>query len=170
MAARGGGETDKLRQNVEEQMQRLLSQLEDLEAEKDNLEPAEYKEMYDDTIQQLKEFKASLEKMMAGNMTLVDQLSNVKMAIQAAVSRAFHTPEVIKLFAKKEPGQLRSRLTALQRDAKLGKVGQEAFLQQRLEILVALSKLGESVRRQTRITSSKIFEHGPHRLCDAAFR
>jgi uncharacterized protein (UPF0305 family) len=79
MATRGGSETDKLRQNVEEQMQRLLSQLEDLEAEKDNLEPAEYKEMYDDTIQQLKEFKASLEKMMAGNMTLVDQLSNVKM-------------------------------------------------------------------------------------------
>ena len=79
MASRGANETDKLRQNVEEQMQRLLSQLEDLETEKDNLDPAEYQEMYDDTIQQLKEFKASLEKMMAGNMTLVDQLSNVKM-------------------------------------------------------------------------------------------
>lgn len=78
MASRGANETDKLRQNVEEQMQRLLSQLEDLETEKDNLDPAEYKEMYDDTIQQLKEFKASLEKMMAGNMTLVDQLSNYK--------------------------------------------------------------------------------------------
>lgn len=79
MASRGANETDKLRQNVEEQMQRLLSQLEDLEAEKDSLEPEEYKDMYDDTIQQLKEFKTSLEKMMAGNMTLVDQFSNMKM-------------------------------------------------------------------------------------------
>lgn len=34
-------------------------------------------------------------------------------AIQAAVSEAFKTPEVIKLFAKKEPGQLRDRLEEL---------------------------------------------------------
>ena len=31
-------------------------------------------------------------------------------AIQAAISQAFKTPEVIKLFAKKQPGQLRQRL------------------------------------------------------------
>ena len=32
-------------------------------------------------------------------------------AIQAAISEAFKTPEVIKLFAKKQPGQLRQRLS-----------------------------------------------------------
>jgi len=32
-------------------------------------------------------------------------------AIQAAISEAFKTPEVIRLFAKKQPGQLRQRLT-----------------------------------------------------------
>lgn len=32
-------------------------------------------------------------------------------AIQAAISDAFKTPEVIRLFAKKQPGQLRQRLT-----------------------------------------------------------
>jgi len=31
-------------------------------------------------------------------------------AIQAAVSEAFRTPEVIRMFAKKQPGQLRERL------------------------------------------------------------
>lgn len=31
-------------------------------------------------------------------------------AIQAAISQAFRTPEVIRLFAKKQPGQLRTRL------------------------------------------------------------
>jgi len=34
----------------------------------------------------------------------------VLQAIQAAVSEAFRTPEVIRLFAKKQPGQLRERL------------------------------------------------------------
>ena len=31
-------------------------------------------------------------------------------AIQAAISETFKTPEVIRLFAKKQPGQLRQRL------------------------------------------------------------
>lgn len=31
-------------------------------------------------------------------------------AIQAAISQAFKTPEVIRMFAKKQPGQLRTRL------------------------------------------------------------
>ncbi len=34
-------------------------------------------------------------------------------AIQAAVSQAFKTPEVIRMFAKREPGQLRERLAGL---------------------------------------------------------
>jgi len=31
-------------------------------------------------------------------------------AIQAAISQAFKTPEVIRMFAKKQPRQLRTRL------------------------------------------------------------
>jgi hypothetical protein len=79
MSNRGGAETAQLKKNVEEQMQRLLSQLEDLEAEKDNLEPEEYQDMRNDTIEQLREFKKSLEKMMAGNMTLVNELNGVQL-------------------------------------------------------------------------------------------
>jgi len=79
MANRGKDETARLQQNVEEQMQRLLAQLEDLEANKDSLEKTEYDEMYNDTIDQLNDFKASLEKMMAGNMTLVDSLSGIQL-------------------------------------------------------------------------------------------
>lgn len=32
-------------------------------------------------------------------------------AIQAAISEAFKTPEVIQMFAKKQPGQLRQKLS-----------------------------------------------------------
>jgi len=34
-------------------------------------------------------------------MTLVDEFGGMQLAIQAAVSEAFKTPEVIKMFAKK---------------------------------------------------------------------
>lgn len=66
-------------------------------------------------------------------------------AIQAAISQAFKTPEVIKLFAKKEPGQLRTRLHEIDRDYKIGKLTKEAYTQMKVEILTAVKKLGSTV-------------------------
>ena len=73
-------------------------------------------------------------------MTLVDSLGSVQLAIAAAISKAFKTPEacglrcaaaaspvpaltdaaaqVIKLFALKQPAQLRQRLEQLQARAR----------------------------------------------------
>ena len=42
-------------------------------------------------------------------------------AIQAAISEAFKTPEVIKMFAKKQPGQLRQRLAEVSENSHLRK-------------------------------------------------
>lgn len=70
----------------------------------------EYEETKSETLEQLKEFSDSLAKMKGGNMTLVNELNRMQLAIQAAISEAFKTPEVIRLFAKKQPGQLRQRL------------------------------------------------------------
>ena len=49
-------------------------------------------------------------------MTLVNELNRMQLAIQAAISEAFKTPEVIRLFAKKQPGQLRQRLAEVMND------------------------------------------------------
>ena len=62
-----------------------------------------------------------------------------------AISQAFSTPEVIRLFAKKQPGQLRERLAALQRESKLGNLSEDAYKGQAVEILSALKKLEESL-------------------------
>jgi len=88
---------------------------------------------------------ASLRKLLAGDTTLVDHLGSVQLAIAAAISSAFKTPEVIKLFALREPGQLRQRLEQVQRDRKLGKLAQEAATQQAIEILAALQRLGDAL-------------------------
>ena len=45
-----------------------------------------------------------------GDMTLMDDLSSMKLAVRAAISEAFKTPEVIRMFASRRPGDLRQRL------------------------------------------------------------
>ncbi|XP_059153204.1 protein LZIC-like [Physella acuta] len=145
MASRGTQETTKLKQNLEEQLDRLMQQLVDLEECKGDLEPEEYEDTKKETVEQLKEFQENLNKMVKGNLSLVDELNGMQLAIQAAISEAFKTPEVIQLFAKKQPGQLRSRLSDISRDEKIGKLPKEQAIQQSVEILTALKKLGETL-------------------------
>ncbi|XP_049733838.1 protein LZIC isoform X2 [Elephas maximus indicus] len=136
MASRGKTETSKLKQNLEEQLDRLMQQLQDLEECREELDTEEYEETKKETLEQLSEFNDSLKKIMSGNMTL---------AIQAAISQAFKTPEVIRLFAKKQPGQLRTRLAEMDRDLMVGKLERDLYTQQKVEILTALRKLGEKL-------------------------
>jgi len=57
--------------------------------------------------------------------------------------------QVIKMFALKQPAQLRERLAYLQREHKLGNVGLTPYTQQAVEILTALKKLKQTVRMRT---------------------
>ena len=72
-------------------------------------------------------------------------LLSLLQATRAAISEAFKTPEVIRMFAKRQPGQLRQRLNDLQRDSKIGKISNDVYTQQAVEILAALKRLGEKV-------------------------
>ena len=54
-------------------------------------------------------------------------------AIRAAISEAFKTPEVIRMFAKKQPEQLRQRLAEVERDQKIGKLPIEEAIQQKVQ-------------------------------------
>merc|ERR1712012_632388 len=76
---------------------------------------------------------------------LVDSINAMQLAMQATVSQAFKTPEIIRLFAKKQPDVLRQRLDDIERDFKVGKLDDILFTQQKLEIIGALSKLGEGL-------------------------
>lgn len=99
------------------------------------------------TVRRVQEFDAQLKKMMDGDVTLVSSLGQVKLALEAAIKSAFQTPEVIRMFAKREPAALRARLAKLQEDHKLGRLPTAAFRTNAVEVLVALKKLGEEVRR-----------------------
>ncbi|KAG8224375.1 hypothetical protein J437_LFUL005196 [Ladona fulva] len=146
MASRGKVETEKLKQNLESQLDRLVQQLSDLEACKDEMTSEEYEESREETIEQLKEFNESLSKIISGDMTLVDHLSAMQLATQAAISAAFKTPSVIKMFAAGQPSQLRQRLAEVERDMKLGKQAPTDLNTEKAEILNALRQLGETLK------------------------
>jgi len=78
-------------------------------------------------------------------MTLMDELSSMKLAVRAAISEAFKTPEVIRMFASRRPGDLRQKLIEVERDLKVGKLKESDANYQKLEILGALQKLGETL-------------------------
>jgi hypothetical protein len=88
--------------------------------------------------------------MLEGDMTLVSQLGALKLALQAAISSAFRTPEVIRSFAAREPAALRARLARLIADARLGRLGDAAFRAAALEVVVALKKLDEELTPEER--------------------
>jgi len=96
------------------------------------LDADEYMETRAETLEQLKEFQSSLSKLAAGDLSLTDYFVSIQLAIQAAVSEVFHTPEVIRMFAKKQPEQLRLRLATIQRDVKLGKLSSKQAHQQQV--------------------------------------
>ncbi|XP_063879720.1 protein LZIC-like [Scylla paramamosain] len=166
MVSRGESETHRLRQQMEEQLDRLMTQLADLEECKAELDPEEYEDARKDTLEQLNEFQSSLSRMTSGDMTLVDSFNAMQLvssdvqypakicssvaeqtlsAIQAAISQAFKTPEVIQMFAKKQPDQLREKLSQIERDQKIGKLSLDVYEQQKVEVLSALQKLGETL-------------------------
>lgn len=78
---------------------------------RNDLDIDEYEETKKETIEQLKEFNQTLAKLQKGDMTLVDEIGAIQLAIQAAISDAFKTPEIIRLFARKQPAQLRIKLS-----------------------------------------------------------
>ncbi|XP_071451181.1 protein LZIC-like [Hetaerina americana] len=146
MASRGKAETEKLKHNLEDQLDRLVKQLSDLEACKDEMTPDEYEESREETIEQLNELNDSLTKIISGDVTLVDQLSAMQLAIRAAISASFKTPYVIQMFAKRQPNQLRQRLAEVDRDIKLRKNSSLEREMEKAEILNALQQLGEELK------------------------
>ena len=148
MASRGVDETKRLRESIEKQLNRLLVQLSDLEELREELEDDEYEETKKETMRELEEFEESLHELTRGNMTLVSELNSVQLAIQGAVRQAFQTPDVIKMFAKREPDALRAKLASLREDKRLSRITEDQFFSYSVEILMALQKLGEPLSSQ----------------------
>ncbi len=91
-------QTEKLKENVEEQLERLVKQLEDLEKYRywlnliialfahinklnlrEDFEPEEYQETKTETLEQMREFQSSLAKLAAGDLSLTDYFAAIQL-------------------------------------------------------------------------------------------
>ena len=117
-----------LKNQAKQQLERLVSQLADLEESKDEFLVEEYEEMRQDTLEQLQEFEKSLQKLNCGEVTL-------EFTTKAILNETFKTPEIIKMFLSKKSEGLRQKLTELERDWRIGKISQSLFEIQKIEIL-----------------------------------
>jgi len=143
-------ETERLKANIQLQLSRLLLQLQDLEELRAELEDDEYLETKRDTLEQMEEFDAQLKKMMEGDLSLVSELGQYKLALRAAIADAVKEQDNKRAFKGREPAVLRQRLRTLQQDLKLGRVGEAAFRAQSLEAVGALKRLGEELTPEER--------------------
>eukprot|EP00761_Pharyngomonas_kirbyi_P013852 gb/GECH01013881.1/.p1 GENE.gb/GECH01013881.1/~~gb/GECH01013881.1/.p1 ORF type:complete len:246 (+),score=52.65 gb/GECH01013881.1/:1-738(+) len=138
-------ETTKLQNRVQQQLDRLLLQLQDCEDLKEDLDDEEYEETRQDTLKQLEEFQVALDQMCKGNLSLRSSLEHVRDAIRAAVSETFQTPDIISFFVKRQPQQLRQRLEKLHQSYRLKDMGEDEYIEQACEVLMALQHLGEDL-------------------------
>ena len=132
----------KLAANARAQIERLLTQLADLETLREDFDEEEIQEIKAQTLEQLEAFRASLIKLDSGSVELRDEMQIMRDATTAAIKAAFKTPEVLRMFVMKQPEALRERLRRAERDAQLGKMTAEGAKTERVEVLTALKKLG----------------------------
>ena len=95
-----------------------------------------------ETMDQLAKFEQSLEKMTSGDISLIDSIGSVQLAIQAAI-KSSTSPDILNMFLKKENGALRTKLANLDSDRILGRITADAYTSQATEIVKMLEKLGE---------------------------
>ncbi|KAK6040465.1 LZIC family protein [Cooperia oncophora] len=131
--------------NLQNQLDRLMNQLSDLEEERPNMDAKEYEELKSETMEQLQDLSRTLEKMTGGTITVIDNLTATRMAVRAAISQAFRTPEIVALFARKQPAALRQKLIVMDNELRMEKITEKEYHARKLEILTALVNLKEEL-------------------------
>ena len=152
-------ETARLKEMVEGQLHRLLCQLKDLDELKDSLTEDEIRETRAETMDELREFKDSLDRMVAGDMTLMTELGAMRLAIMAAINEAFKTPDVIRMFSSRRTDELKSSLEKIKESYHLKSISKAQFEEKAVEILTALKSLGESLSDEDAAFLSQQMSH-----------
>lgn len=126
-------------------MHRLLTQLRDLDDMREDLSPEEYTSSKADTLQQMEDFQKTLEKLVAGDVTLVSQFGAMQLAVREAILGGSDRGGIQRLFANKSTSGLRSKLASLEQDLKLNRIQADAFASLATDIIVSLERLGEAL-------------------------
>ena len=142
---------DSLKKNINDQLERLLSQLSDLEEIKndDSFSPEEYSELKADTLKQISEFESFLQRQAKGDLVL-SQISEAQQRIEDAKSKAFGVQDLKQKFQGHEAETIREQIGQVKIEASNAKITKIQFSQQLLALLFSLEKT------QTKLTAEEV--------------
>lgn len=131
---------NKLLKNIIDEINRLNSQLEDLETYKDDFTPEEIEEQKKETLKQLIETNKILEKMKSGNSTTVTAEEEARMKLQEILRENYNVKELVNFYLVNEVGFLREKLKSLTRQLSLKKISIEEYNSSVIQILEIIHK------------------------------
>jgi hypothetical protein len=133
--------------------------LKDLDELKDELTEEEIQETRSDTMGELNQFRDNLDRMIAGDMTLMDHLGALRLATMAAINEAFKTPDIIRMFSSRETEQLRQSLAHLEEELHTRKISQGQYDEKAIQILTALKSLNEPLSDEEAAYLAKLMQN-----------
>ncbi|XP_055325010.1 protein LZIC-like [Sitodiplosis mosellana] len=128
--------------NLENQLQRLVQQSADLEECKNDLTEEEYESMKDETLEQIKEFTGTLDRLNKGDVTLNSKISSMRDVIRKAIANSFNTLEMIRIAGDQSLNEQANRLASLEESYQLKKISTDEYNNKKREVLLQLVDFG----------------------------
>ncbi|XP_031620866.1 protein LZIC-like [Contarinia nasturtii] len=128
--------------NLENQLERLVQQSADLEDCKNDLTEEEYGSMKEETLEQIKEFTATLDRLNKGDITLNSKISSMREVIRKAIANSFNTLEMIRLAGDQSLNEQANQLGSLEESYQLKKISTTEYELKKREILLQLVDFG----------------------------
>lgn len=149
--------------NLENQLERLIRQSADLEDCKNDLTKEEYDSMKEETLEQIKEFTATLDRLNKGDVTLNSKITLMRDVIRKAIANSFNTIEMIRIAGDQSLSEQANQLASLEESYKLKKISTSEYESKKREMLLQLANLGYCLSPADKLflenkTDSEIFE------------
>lgn len=101
--------------------------------------------MKEETVDQITEFTATLDRMNRGDVSLNSQFSRMRRSIRTAIATAFNASETIKMFGDQSVQELESQLAALDQALRLRRIDAAQYEHDKVIVLGQLQQLGYSL-------------------------
>lgn len=101
----------------------------------------EYMELKNEFLDQTKEFNEALERLNKGDLSI----NNMKNELRTAISLAFNTVDIIRIFGLKCSDELELQLNSLNEDYKLKRITTQQMEHKRLELLNKLKSMNATL-------------------------
>lgn len=116
-----------------------------------DLTPAEYDQMKEETIDQINEFTATLDRMHKGDSTLDSKFTQMRQSIRQAIAAAFNATETRRMFGDQNAVELESQLVALEQALKLKRLTPDEYDGQKMVLLTQLQDGGRRLAAEDRL-------------------